>query len=159
MKNDENQIIGLGIRGLQFLARNVPGAMTLRVWLHRWRGVKIGKRVWIGYDAIIETSCPYLVTIQDDASIGIRATIIAHFREAQGVVIEEGAVVGPGAVILPNVRIGKGAVVTAGSVVTRSVPPMTVVQGNPAQPIAKVGTILGLDTPLHEFSTHLKPLK
>jgi acetyltransferase-like isoleucine patch superfamily enzyme len=159
MEDNENKMIGFVIRTLQFLARNSPGAMTLRVWLHRLRGVKIGKRVWIGYDAIIETSSPYLVEIKDDAVVGIRATIIAHFRESQGVVIEEGAVVGPGAMVMPNVKIGKGAVVTAGSVVTRSVPPMTLVQGNPAQLIAKVGVMLGPNTSLHEFSTHLKPLR
>ncbi len=158
MDNKENQIIGLYIRMLQFLARYSPGAKTLRVWLHRLRGVKIGKRVWIGYDAIIETSCPYLVKIHDDAVIGIRATIIAHFREYEGVVIGEGAVLGPGVIVLPNVKIGKGAVVTAGSVVTLSVPPMTLVQGNPARPVAKVGVTLGLDTPMQEFSTRLKSL-
>jgi acetyltransferase-like isoleucine patch superfamily enzyme len=146
-------------RILQILARISPGGTTVRVWLHRWRGVRIGKRVWIGYDAIIETSYPYLVEIRDDAVVGIRATIIAHFRESRGVVIEEGAHVGPGVIILPNVTIGKGAVVAAGSVVTRSVPAMTLVQGNPAKPIAAVGLMLGLDTSLKEFSTHLQPLR
>jgi acetyltransferase-like isoleucine patch superfamily enzyme len=159
MENNENHVIGLYIRMLQLFARFIPGATTVRAWLHRLRGVKIGKRVWIGYDAVIETSCPYLVEIKDDAVVGIRATIIAHFREYEGVVIEEGAVLGPGSIVLPNVKIGKGAVVTAGSVVTRSVPPMTVVQGNPAQPVAKVGVVLGLDTSMQEFSTRLKPLR
>jgi hypothetical protein len=81
---------------LQVLARIIPGATTTRVRLNRWRGVNIGKDVWIGYDAIIETSCPHLVTIGDRAAIGIRATIIAHNREQQGVVIEEDVTLGPG---------------------------------------------------------------
>lgn len=159
MENHENRITGLVIRVLQILARWGPGATTLRVWLHRCRGVKIGKRVWIGYDAIIETAFPYLVEIKDDAVVGIRSTIIAHFREYRGVVLEEGAVLGPGVMVLPNVKIGKGAVVTAGSVVTRSVAPMTLVQGNPARPVARVGVKLGMDTSMREFSTHLKPLR
>ena len=159
MKNNKKQIIGIYIRMLQLLARFGPGAKTFRVWVHRLRGVKIGKRVWIGYDAVIETSRPCLVELQDDTVVGIRATIIAHFREYQGVVLEEGAVLGPGAMVLPNVKIGKGAVVTAGSVVTRSVPPMTLVQGNPARPVAKVGVMLGPETSMQEFSTHLKPLR
>lgn len=159
MVNNENFVIGLYIRLLQFLARTCPGAKTLRVWLHRLRGVKIGKNVWIGYDAIIETERPYLVEIQDDAAVGIRATIIAHFREYEGVVIGKGAVIGPGAIVLPNVKIGEGAVVTAGSVVTRSVPPMTLVQGNPAQIVAKVGIPLGLETEMKEFSSRLRPLR
>jgi acetyltransferase-like isoleucine patch superfamily enzyme len=159
MKCVENLTSGVSIRFLQLLARSSPGASSLRVRLHRWRGVKIGHGVWIGYDAVIETSCPQLVEIQDDAVIGIRATIIAHFRESRGVVIGEGAVLGPGVIVLPNVTIGKGAVVAAGSVVTSSVPAMTMVQGNPAQPIAKVGVMLGRETTLRQFSTNLRPLR
>src|SRR5437762_13964618 len=106
-------------RLFQLLARHVPGATNVRVWLNRWRGVHIGEHVWIGYDAVIETSRPDLVTICDRATVQMRATIIAHFREQEGVVIEEDATVGPGAIILPNVTIGRGAIVTAGSVVTK----------------------------------------
>ena len=145
-------------RLLQLAARLAPGATTWRVRLHRWRGVNIGKDVWIGYDAIIETSYPNLVTLKDRASIGIRAVIIAHMRESQGVVIEEDASIGPGAIILPNVTIGKGSIVTAGSVVTSSVAPMTLVQGNPAVPIARCGIPLTIDTSLKAFSGKLKPL-
>jgi len=154
----ENLVAGLLNRVLQIIARFSPGATTLRVRLHRWRGVRIGKGVWIGYDAIIETSYPHLVEIQDDAVIGIRATIIAHFQESSGVVIEKGAFIGPGVIVLPNVRVGKGAVVTAGSVVTSSVAPMTLVQGNPAKPIAKLGVMLDSHTSLKAFLKSLKPL-
>lgn len=146
------------IRILQNLARNAPGATSLRVLLHRWRGVNLGRDIWIGYDAIIETSHPEYVTIKDGASIGIRAVIIAHFRELHGVTIEEDASIGPGAIIMPNVTIGKCSVVTAGSVVTTSVPPLTVVQGNPARAIAKVGIPLRMNVTLRQFSTRLRPL-
>jgi len=146
-------------RALQILARLAPGATSLRVMLHRWRGVSIGKDVWIGYDAIIETSHPYLVTIKNRAAIGTRAIIIAHMRESQAVTIEEDVTVGPGAIILPNVTVGRGSIVTAGSVVTTSVPPMTMVQGNPAKPIARVGIALSQDVSLKEFSKHLKPIE
>jgi acetyltransferase-like isoleucine patch superfamily enzyme len=142
-------------RVLQNLARSAPGATTLRVLLHRWRGVHIGKNVWIGYDAIIETAYPWLVTIRDGAAIGIRAVLIAHFRELKGIVIEEEAVIGPGAIVLPNVVIGRGAVVTAGSVVTTSVPPMTVVQGNPARAIAKNRVPLRANVTVREFTRGL----
>src|SRR5437764_1275855 len=144
-------------RLFQLLARNVPGATNVRVWLNRWRGVNIGQNVWIGYDAVIETSRPDLVTICDRATVQMRVTIIAHFREqAGGVVIEEDATVGPGAIILPNVRIGRGAIVAAGSVVTKSVPAKTMVRGNPAQPIATVEGPLRQDVSLKEFSKGLR---
>jgi acetyltransferase-like isoleucine patch superfamily enzyme len=141
------------------MASFCPGATTLRVWLHRRRGVRIGKRVWIGYDAIIETSYPSLVEIRDDVTIGIRTVIIAHFRESRGVIIEEKAFIGPGAIIMPKVTIGKGAVVAAGSVVTTPVAPMTLVQGNPAKPIATVGVALDLNTSNKEFLKSLRPIR
>ncbi len=146
-------------RLLQIFARVAPGATSLRVRLHRWRGVNIGQDVWIGYDAIIETSYPHLVTLKARSSVGMGAMIIAHMRETRGVVIEEDASVGPGAIILPNVVIGQGSIVTAGSVVTRSVPPMTMVQGNPAKPIAKIGKLLRMDVTMKEFSKHLRPIR
>jgi len=152
----EKLLPGIRNRILQGLARIAPGATTTRVLLNRWRGVKIGKDVWIGYDTIIETSCPHLVTIRDRAQIGIRVTIIAHNREQQGVLIEEEAALGAGVIILPNVTIGRGAIVTAGSVVTKSVPPKTMVQGNPARPIATVEVPLGLDVSVKEFAKGLR---
>lgn len=155
----EGLFSGAKNRILMALARSAPGARSLRVTLNRWRGVKIGKNVWIGYDAIIETSSPHLVTIHDGATIGMRATIIAHFRELQGVTIEEDAVLGPGAMVLPNVVIGKGAIVTAGSVVTSSIPPMTLAQGNPAKPVARIGIPLKLNVSVREWAKRLKPIR
>jgi serine acetyltransferase len=154
----ENLFRGIRNRLCQHLARILPGARTLRVTLHRWRGVNIGKGVWIGYDVILDTSRPHLITIEDGASLSMRVMVIAHFRETQGVKIEQDAFVGPGVIILPNVTIGHGAVVTAGSVVSQSVPPMTVVQGNPAVPIANCGIPLSDKVTLKEFSRRLGPL-
>jgi serine acetyltransferase len=145
-------------RVLQLLARISPGAQSLRVALHRARGVRIGKGVWIGYDVILDTSRPSLITLEEGCVLSVRVTVIAHFHGSLGVRIERNAFVGPGAIILPNVVIGEGAVVTAGSVVTRSVPPMTVVQGNPAAPVAKCGIPLGSQVTLREFSRLLRPL-
>ncbi len=41
-------------------------------------------------------------------------------------------------IILKGVEIGEGAVVAAGSVVTKSVPPWTIVAGNPAKVIKEI---------------------
>src|SRR5277367_3197330 len=155
----ENPLRGLLNRILQMLAMSFPGGQGLRVLLHRTRGVKIGKNVWISYNVVLETSYPHLITIDDDAFIGIGVIVIAHFRESRrGVRIGKQAFIGPGVIILPNVEIGDGAVVTAGSVVTNSVPAMTVVQGNPAVPIAKCKVPLWPDTSLKEFSRGLRPV-
>jgi acetyltransferase-like isoleucine patch superfamily enzyme len=155
----ETPIRGLMNRILQMVATTIPGGQSLRVSLHRARGVSIGRNVWISYNVVLETAYPQLITIDDSAFIGIGVIVIAHFKELRsGVRIGKQAFIGPGVIILPNVQIGEGAVVTAGSVVTSSVPPMTVVQGNPAVPIAKCGVPLWPDTPLKEFSTRLRPI-
>jgi serine acetyltransferase len=155
----ERPLRGLVNRILQVLATIVPGGQNLRVLLHRARGVNIGRNVWISYNVVLETSYPHLITIDDDAFIGIGVIIIAHFKESRrGVRIGKQAFIGPGAIILPDVEIGEGAVVTAGSVVTNSVPAMTVVQGNPALAVARSGVALWPDTSVREFSRQLKPI-
>src|SRR5262245_32497343 len=144
-------------RILQLIAFHAPGAKSLRVRLHRWRGVKIGQGVWIGYQVLLDTSRPDLISIGNHVIVS--AMMIAHFRGPQGIRIEDDAFIGPGAIILPNVTIGRGAVVTAGSVVSSSVRPMTVVQGNPARPIAKCGVTLGEKTTMGQFLRSLRPLR
>lgn len=159
---------GLLNRVLQMVARFAPGGKSLRVWLHRMRGVRVGRGAFIGTDALIGTSWPGRVVIGEGSVVGIRAIIIDHWRgttsaergkPGPSVVIGEHAFVGPGVIVLPNVTIGAGAVVCAGSVVTRSVPPLTMVQGNPAKPIAKCGLPLGLETSLDAFQRSLRPVR
>lgn len=154
----ENAIKGLKNRVLALLASALPGGFKLRGALHRMRGVKMGRNVWIGQGALIETAYPEHVTLGNNVIIGIRATILAHFQETMGVTIKDDVYVGACAVILPGVTIGEGSVISAGSVVTASVPPMTVVQGNPAKRIAKCGIPLRLDTSRAEFMRHLKSI-
>jgi serine acetyltransferase len=149
---------GFANRIFQQLARAVPGARSLRIALHRARGVHIGKNVWIGYDVVLDTSRPFAITLEEGCVLSLRVTVLAHFREVQGVTVGRDAFVGAGALILPGVVIGEGAVVAAGSVVTRSVPPFTMVQGNPAVPVAQCGIPLGPATTMKEFTRSLRPL-
>jgi acetyltransferase-like isoleucine patch superfamily enzyme len=147
----EGPLRGLKNRFLQRLSLHAPGGRTLRVYLHRMRGVKIGKGVFIGLEVMLESAYPGLVSIGDNVSIGVRTVIIGHFKgvgreervnHEPSVRIEDNVFIGPNVTILPGVTIGKDAVVTAGSVVSRSVPPLTMVQGNPARVVAKCGVSL-----------------
>lgn len=54
--------------------------------------------------------------------------------------IESNVSIGNGAVILPGVRIGAGALVGAGAVVTRDVPRLAIVVGNPARVVQQFAT-------------------
>ena len=165
----EQILSGILNRILAWVALYSPGVRTLRIWLHRWRGVKIGSDVQIGHDVILETAYPQWISIGNGVQIGIRTTVLAHIhglapRKDQwkgyiSVRIDDEANIGAGALILPNVTIGRGAVVNAGSVVTCSVPPMTVVQGNPARPVAKCGVPLNWDTTLKDFVRNLRPIE
>jgi acetyltransferase-like isoleucine patch superfamily enzyme len=158
---------GLKNRLLQVAALYAPGYKTTRVWLHRMRGVSIGNNVSIGLSVLIETAYPRLICIGNNVTIGMRAVIIGHLRDftmqardrhEPTVRIEDNVYIGPGVIVLPNVTIGHGAVVSAGSVVARSIPPQTLVQGNPAKPIAHCRVSLGGGVPYEQFLRHLKPL-
>ena len=142
------------------MARLLPGAESLRIWLHKGRGVKIRGKIFIGSNVYIDDEYPECVTIHEGAVIGISAIIIAHFR-AKGVVeIGPDSFIGPGSIVLPNVHIGEGAVVSAGSVVTRDVPPYTFVGGNPdAKPIARVTRTLGRGKSNEDFQRGLRPFR
>jgi acyl-CoA synthetase (AMP-forming)/AMP-acid ligase II/acetyltransferase-like isoleucine patch superfamily enzyme/acyl carrier protein len=164
----DSPLSGLKNRLLQLIALYIPGNKTSRVWLHRMRGVAIGKNVSIGTSALIETAYPRLVSIGDNVTIGMRDVIIAHFRDSTAqsrvldrstVRLEDNVYLGPGVIILPNVTIGEGSVVSAGSVVTHSVPPHTLVQGNPAKPVARCGVSLGGGVSYEKFLRQLTPIK
>jgi serine acetyltransferase len=150
---------GMYNRLLQALALYIPGGSSTRVWLHRLRGVRIGDGTFVSTAAILETERPDLVSIGERTSIGIRAVIVAHFWSQLGVEIGDDVFIGPGVVIMPNVSIGNGAVVTAGSVVTKSVPELTMVRGNPAEPVARCTVPLGVATPYEEFIRGLRPIR
>lgn len=128
------------------MAMVAPGGYTLRPWLHRIRGVEIGKRVWIGQLVYLDELHPENICIQDDAIIGLRCTVFAHFylgdrsldENVGKVVIERGAFVGPNCTILNGVTVGERSVVVAGSVVTRNVPAGVLFGPAPSAPLARI---------------------
>jgi len=73
------------------------------------------------------------VTIGHHARFGDFISIGPGAVLAGNITIGDGAVIGAGATILPEIAIGANAVVGAGSVVTKDVPEMCLVVGNPAK--------------------------
>ena len=85
--------------------------------------ITVGRNVSIG---------PYVKLYTATHSLGFGSRRMALNVTAKPIVIEDGAWVGIDSLIMPGVTLGQGCVVSAGSVVTSSVPPNTLVSGNPA---------------------------
>lgn len=123
----------------------------LTVFLHRLRGVKIGKQTHVARLVSFDDRNPELIEIGNGVAITTGVIILCHqrdlstyksgmyvmhcpFKEGR-VVIKDGAHIGIGAIIMPGVTIGEGAIIGAGSVVTKDIPPYSVAVGIPAKVI------------------------
>ncbi|MGI8658889.1 MAG: acyltransferase [Candidatus Limnocylindria bacterium] len=98
-----------------------------------FRGVSVGDGVFIG---------PHVCFTNDriPRAVAQDGTLKDDDWEVVPIRVEHGAALGANSTILPGVTIGRWAMVGSGSVVTRSVPPHTLVAGNPARRIAGVCT-------------------
>lgn len=113
------------------------------------KNIHIGNNVFINQQCILGADAK--ITIQDNVSIGFRASIITSNNEIdldpetmrrihydEPIVIEKNVWIGSNVTILSGVTVGKGSVVAAGAVVTKDVPPFTLVGGVPAKFIKNV---------------------
>lgn len=119
-----------------------------RILFHKWRGVTIGRNVYIGQHCFIDNLFPDYVYIEDNASVNADCMILTHFNPMKRfasvmparvapVIIGEGAILAVRSTILPGVKIGKNAIVSAGSVVEKNVNEYTIVRGNPARIVSE----------------------
>jgi len=121
---------------------------SLRIKFHKWRGVNIGRDVYIGTQCSIDNAYPDYIYIEDNASIAAECSIIAHSNpyshfqnvtpaRVDPVIIKRGAWIGIRSLILPGVTIGENAIISGGSVIDSDVPSCSAASGNPAKIIAK----------------------
>jgi len=145
------------------LARSLPGSTGVRPFLHRLRGVKIGRNVFIGDDVYLENEYPEAVEIHEGAQIGIRAILLAHTRGPGHLIVEKDAYIGPNVVVAASggqtLRIGEGAVISAGVVVTTNVAPRMFVVNTAAKAVAEARIPLARAESVEEFTRGLVPIK
>ncbi len=117
-----------------------------RTTIHRWRGVNIGKGVYIGHEVMFDRVFTDQIFIGDNTSIGDRTIITAHAnipsdtrlktiypRKVMQTRIGNGVWIMPNVIIAPGVTIGDEAVIATGSVVTKDVPARCLAAGVPAK--------------------------
>jgi len=106
--------------------------------------ITIGKGTIVGESAFLDGR--EKLTIGDNVDIASEVMIYNSEHDINSedfvavsapVTIEDYVFVGPRAIILPGVTIGRGAIVAAGAVVTKSVNPLEIVGGVPAQKIGE----------------------
>jgi len=104
-----------------FVARGAVIGAGTRIQSHTsvWEGVVLGEDVFVGPAAVF-------TNVRHPRAAIPRAP---HWDETH---VEDGATIGAGAVLVAPLRVGRFAVVGAGAVVTRDVPPHAIVAGNPA---------------------------
>lgn len=98
-----------------------------------------GKQITIGRDCLFASS----VLVMDSSGHPLdaaqrRAGKAAPPEKVRPVVIEDDVWVGSNCILLPGTRIGEGSVISAGSVVRGTIPPYSLVAGNPAQVVAQI---------------------
>ena len=143
---------------IRFMLDKVAFFTFVKSWrtvIHRWRGVKIGKDVYIGHEVIFDRVFTDQISIGDHSAIGDRTIISAHAniptttilkkiypRQILPTKIGKGVWIMPAVIIAPGVTIGDEAVIATGSVVTKDVPPRTLVAGVPAKVVKDLNELL-----------------
>jgi acetyltransferase-like isoleucine patch superfamily enzyme len=96
-------------------------------------GVSIEDDVFIGHNVTFIND-RYPRSVNDNGSLQTESD-----WECIATVVKRGASIGSSATILCGVTIGEEAIVGAGCVVTKDVPPRTIVVGNPAKVLRRIG--------------------
>jgi acetyltransferase-like isoleucine patch superfamily enzyme len=110
-----------------------------RVSINYQTSISVATRVAIGNDTMIAGNVQIYDNISHPLSPARRRRHEPfNLDEAAPVIIGENVWIGNAAFVMRGVTIGDNSVVAAGSIVTKSVPPNTLVAGNPARAIRSI---------------------
>ncbi len=110
-------------------AARITPSFRLKNWMYRtFLRAKVHKHAAVGLEVTFDVFFPHLITIEEDAIVGFRTTILCHeyaadFYRIGPVVIQKRATIGANTTLLPGVIVGEGATVSAMSLVNRDIPP------------------------------------
>jgi len=127
---------------LIYAARYMP-SLSVKRFLYRLSGMKVGKDVAVGLGAVFDIFFPELIEIGDNCIIGYGVTILAHeflideWRVGK-VKIGENVLIGANSTVLAGVTIGSNSQISACSLVNRDIPPNSFCAGIPARKVRAV---------------------
>jgi len=123
-------------------ARNAPGKARIeigddayvgsRVVLRAGLGIRVGRHVTIAANVVLSSDPGHPL---DPVA---RRTEAAPLEALSQMVVGDDVWIAEGATLLGGIAVGHGAVVGAHAVVTKDVPPLTVVAGNPARVVKEL---------------------
>ncbi|ODS33236.1 MAG: galactoside O-acetyltransferase [Candidatus Scalindua rubra] len=101
-------------------------------------GIYVGSNVSIGSNVLISNNVSIFGEDGHPIDPILRRNNPPSRDSIKPVVIRDDAWICERAIVLKGVTIGEGAIVGTGAVVTKDVPPMTIVAGNPARIVRKI---------------------
>ena len=129
------KVYGKGVRIGHNVAINRPDRVVLKdrctiqsgTVINSYGGLHVGENTGIGYNCVIFTA---LHRYRNANTIPFD-----NVCELKPVIIREFVWIGANVKILPGIEIGEGAIIGMGAVLTKNVPPLSIVIGNPAEVI------------------------
>lgn len=124
-------------RGLNRIAgfRNVLVNMRRNIMVKLW-GMDLHPTMQMSLSAKLDRTFPIGVHVGENSYVAFEARILTHDR-TRGLYLHtrvgKNCFIGGRSMILPGVEIGDNCIVAAGAIVTKSVPPYSIVAGNPAR--------------------------